>query len=338
MILVTGGTGLVGSHILYDLTKSGKRVRAIKRKSSNTQLVHKIFSYYTNTPESLLSNIEWVDAELSDIYSLLEAMDGISEIYHCAATVSFSPKDVDLLKKVNVEGTANMVNAALEKGIRKFCHVSSIAALGRPKNDELINEKTTWKYSPEFSMYSITKYNAEREVWRAMEEGLDIVVVNPALILGPGNWTQSSSHIFSKAYKGLRFYTEGINGFVDVRDVSALSIKLMDSAIKNENFIVCAESIKFKYVFDIMHECFGKKKPTIKAGKFLTAIAWRVEKWKSFFTGNAPLITKETIKTSHRISNFSNKKILDAFPDYKFIPIEQSVRETAKLFLKDLNL
>jgi len=336
MILVTGGTGLVGSHLLYDLTKSGKKVRVLKRKNSNTKILDKIFSYYTNAPEPLIQLIEWMDADLSDSYSLLEAMEDITEVYHCAAMVSFSPKDREELKKVNVEGTTNLVNAALEIGVRKFCHVSSIAAIGRNEHGGLTNENNFWKYSPEHSMYSITKYNAEREVWRAAEEGLDVVIVNPALIFGPSNWTQSSSHMFSKAYKGINFYTAGINGFVDVRDVVKLSIMLMESKIKNERYILCSESVGFKFVFDVMHEALGKKKPTIKAGKFLTGLAWRAEKLRSIFTGSSPLITKETAQTGHRISKFSNAKILNVFPDYKFIPIEQSVKDTSRLFLKDL--
>jgi len=336
MILVTGATGLVGSHLLYDLTLAGKKVRALKRKNSNLQQVKKVFSYYTNNTETLFNTIEWIDADLSDIYSLLDAMEGVTQIYHCAASVSFNPKDREELRKVNVEGTANLVNAALEKGIKKFCHVSSIAALGRDEHGGVTTENTFWKYNPQLSVYSITKYNAEREVWRASEEGLNIIIVNPALIIGPGNWSQSSSAMFSKDYKGLSFYTQGINGFVDVRDGSRLSILLTESELKNERYILSSESIGFKFVFDVMHEALDKKKPAIKAGKFLTGLAWRIEKIKSMFTGSSPLITKETAQTSQRISRFSNEKVLNAFPDYKFIPIEQSVKDTAKLFLKDL--
>jgi dihydroflavonol-4-reductase len=179
MILVTGGTGLVGSHLLYDLTRSGKNVRVLKRMNSNVSTVKKVFSYYTPDPELLLNKIEWVDADLLDVYSLIEAMDGVTEVYHCAAMVSFEKKHQAEMMKINVEGTSNMVNAALEKGVKKFCHVSSIASLGRVENGGLTSEETFWKSSPDNSNYSISKYGAEREVWRAAEEGLNVVIVNP---------------------------------------------------------------------------------------------------------------------------------------------------------------
>ena len=335
MILVTGGTGLVGTHLLYDLCKAGKAVRVIKRPESNLSNVKKVFSYYTPDPEELLKNIEWVDADLLDIYSLTEAMEGITEVYHCAAMVSFEAKHQDEMMKINVEGTTNMVNAALEKGIKKFCHVSSIATLGRAENDGFTDEETFWKSSPENSNYAISKYGAEREVWRAAEEGLNMVIVNPSLIVGPGNWTQSSSNMFSKGYKGIKYYSHGTNGFVDVRDVAALTIKLMESDITSQRYLLNGENNSFRKFFDVMHEAFGKKKPGIKAGKFLSGFAWRAERIRSSVTGAPPLITKETAASAHKKSCFSNEKVKKVFPEYQFISMERSVRDTCKFFLAD---
>ncbi len=336
MILVTGGTGLVGTHLLYDLTRSGKHVRAIKRSNSNIANVKKVFSYYTNNADDLLKNIEWVDADLLDMDSLIDAMEGISEVYHCAAMVSFDPKDKDEMMKINTDGTANMVNAALEKGIKKFCYVSSIATLGRVDFPLFTTEETFWKSSPENSNYSISKYGGEREVWRASEEGLNVVIVNPSLIIGSGgNWQQSSSNIFNKAYKGIKFYTNGATGVIDVRDVSALMIKLTESPISNQRFVLVAENVTFRNYFDRIHEAFGRPKPSIKAGTFLSGFAWRAEKIKSLLYGTTPLITKESARSAHRVSRFSNEKILNLFPDHKFISMEQSVKDTCRLFLED---
>lgn len=335
MILVTGGTGLVGIHLLYDLTRSGKRVRALKRSNSNISNLKKVFSYYTANAEELLKNIEWINADLLDIYTLLDAMAGITEVYHCAAMVSFEPKHENEMMKINVEGTANMVNAALEKGIRKFCHVSSIATIGRAVDGSISTEETFWKSSPENSNYSVSKYGAEREVWRAAEEGLNVVIVNPSLIVGPGNWQQSSCNMFSKAYKGIKFYTDGATGFVDVRDVSALMIKLMESSVSNQRYLITAENVTYKNYFDQIHHAFGRSKPGIKAGKFLSGFAWRAEKIRFKLFGSTPLITKETARSAHNISRFSNEKIASVFPEYKFIPLEQSVKDTCKLFLRD---
>jgi dihydroflavonol-4-reductase len=336
MIFVTGGTGLVGSHLLYDLVRSGKTVRALKRKHSNTGNVEKVFSYYSDQYKALFKKIEWMDADLMDIYSLLPALDGVEYVYHCAAMVSFEPKHQEEMMRANIEGTTNLVNAALTKNIKKFCHVSSIATLGREENEPFITENMFWKASPENSNYAVSKYGAEREVWRAAEEGLNVIIVNPSLIVGGGNWQQSSSNMFSKAHKGIRFYTEGINGFIDVRDVCTLMIKLTESDTTNQRFILNAENAPLRHYFDLIHTAFGKAKPSIKAGKFLSSFAWKAEKVKYLLTGATPLITKETARSAHRISRFSNRKILDVFPDFQFIPLEESVKATANLFLRDL--
>jgi dihydroflavonol-4-reductase len=336
MILVSGGTGLVGSHLLYDLCQK-QRVRAIKRHSSDVSNVKKVFSYYSDKADELLNNIEWVDGDVSDIYSLMEAMDGISHVYHCAAMVSFDAKNAAAMDRINVVGTENMVNAALGKGVAKFCHVSSIAAIGMAPQGDEAHEETFWKSSPENSNYSISKYGAEREVWRAANEGLDVIVVNPSLILGPGNWQQSSSNIFSKSYKGILFYSDGSTGFVDVRDVAALMIKLMESDVKNERFIIHAENMKYKTFFDLIHEAFNKPKPSIKAGNLLSEFAWIAEAVRCYITGNNPLITRETARSAHKQNKYSHKKIMGIFPNYQFIPINESINTTCKLFLQDIS-
>ena len=335
VILVTGGTGLVGSHLLFDLCKSGKKVRALKRSNSTIDNVKKVFAYYTDAPEQLFNTIEWVDADLTDIYSLIDAMENITDVYHCAAMVSFDPKQENEMMKINVDGTANMVNAALQKGIRKFGHVSSIATIGRPEHVDTLTEEFFWKLSPEHSNYSISKYGAEREVWRAVEEGLDVIIINPSLIIGAGNWQQSSSTLFTQAYKGLKYYTLGENGFVDVRDVAALLIALMESTVKNERYILNSENVSYKRFFDMAHQEFGKPATSITTGKIISNIAWRAEAFRSLITGNTPLITKETATSAHTISHYSNKKIKSVFPDYNFISIEQAIKDTCKLFLKD---
>lgn len=335
MILVTGGTGLVGSHLLFNICKSGKRVRAIKRDKSSLENVKKVFSYYSSDVENLFDKIEWVSADLMDVYSLMAAMEGVSTIYHCAAMVSFESRKEAEMIGINGEGTANLVNAALEKGIKKICHVSSIATIGMDDKSNVASEETPWKSSPELSKYSISKYAAEREVWRASAEGLSVVIVNPGLIIGPGNWQQSSSNMFSKGYKGIKYYTEGATGFVDVRDVASLMIRLMNSDISNQRVIVNSENMSYRAFFDSMHQHFGKTKPSIKAGKLLSSFAWRAEKVRCFFSGDAPLITKETARSAHNVQAYSNNKILKIFPDFKFIPVEQSIKDTCELFLKD---
>lgn len=335
MILVTGGTGLVGSHLLYDLAKAGKKVRALKRPGSSTANVEETFGYYCNDPQSLLKQIEWVEGDVTDIYSLLDALEGITDVYHCAAMISFHPKDHAAMEKVNIEGTANMVNAALEKNIRKLCHVSSVAAIGRPEHPQVITEKLVWKNSPSNSRYSISKYGAEREVWRGAEEGLNIVIVNPGIIIGPANRETGSANMFHAAHKGLKFYTEGICGFVDVRDVTKAMVQLMESNIISERFILTSENLNYRHFLGLLHTGLGKPAPSIKAGKLVTGLAWRAEKLRSLFTGSKPLITKETVTAAHEESIFSNEKIKKML-GFDFIPVAHSIKETSQYFIREV--
>lgn len=334
MILVTGGTGLVGSHLLYELVNSGKTVRALKRKTSSIENVKKVFSYYTTDTE-LVNKIKWIEGDILDISSLLTAMEAVEMVYHCAAIVSFERKHLLKMMQVNVDGTANVVNAALDKGIKKMCYVSSIATLQKTNNTKLIKEDLIWKFSPDLSNYAISKYQAEREVWRASEEGLAVVIVNPSVIVGGGNWSSSSANMFTKAFNGLKFYTDGATGFIDVRDVVTLMVKLMESTIKNERFILNSENATYRYFFNIIHDLFKKPKPNIKAGKFLSAFAWRIESINCFITGNSPLITKETARSAHHINYFSNNKVLETFPNYTFIGLADSIKHTCNLYLKE---
>ena len=250
MILLTGATGLLGSHIAYELLQQGKKIRALKRKDSNSTLTEKIFSFYTNEHIELLNSIEWVEGDVLDLGSLEDAMVGITHVYHCAAMVSFLPKEKDKMMQVNIEGTANVVNAAMHAGVKKLCHISSIAALGSTIDGSLITEETWWKNNPSNSYYAISKYGAEREVWRAAEEGLNVVIVNPSFIIGPGDTSKSSSEAFGILRKGASWYTNGVNGYVDVRDVAHAAIKLIESDVLNQRFILNAANLSYRSFFD----------------------------------------------------------------------------------------
>ena len=336
MILITGSTGLVGSHVLFDLVNSGETVRALVRKKGNIEKINKVFSYYSEDVDKLFKKIEFVEGDLLDIYSLEEAMTGVKKVYNCAGFVSFYKKDKDKLTQVNVEGTANLVNAALKNKVKKICHVSSIAALGRAENNETIDENTKWQTSKHNSFYAISKYGGEMEIWRGVHEGLDAVIVNPTIILGSGHWDSASSKLFKTLWKKLLFHTSGVNGFVDVRDVSKTMILLMESEIKNELFLINSENISYKNLFDLIAENLGKPKPSIKANQFISEITWRILKAGDFLFNIEPLITKETAKTANKKYYYSNKKVTEAL-DYKFIKIEQSIKDITKLFLEDFS-
>lgn len=335
MILVTGGTGLVGCHLLFKLVEKGFKVRATYRSKTKIEAAKHVFSYYTKNVDDLFSKIEWVEANIIDITSLSTAFIGVTKVYHCAAFISLDPNDYYTLRKINIEGTANIVNLSLSNGIEKLCYVSSIAAIGKNETNTLINEKTAWNSDENHSVYAITKYGAEMEVWRAAQEGLNTVIVNPGIVIGPGFWRSGSGSIIRRVYKGLSRYTNGVMGFIDVKDVASLMVILMESNILNERYILVSENLSYKDFFTKVALQLHVKPPYKKTSKPALDIAWRLDWLRSFLKNKKRRLTKHTAKTITSISRFSNKKIIEDL-NYEFIPIAESITETSLLFLKDL--
>ena len=335
MILVTGGTGFIGSHLLYHLVDSGKRVKALKRPSSSTKLTEKIFSYYSTDAVSKLKMIEWVDGDLKDYYSLTDALSDVDYVYHTAAVVSFHASDKNEILETNIEGTTNLVNACLQQKVKKLLFVSSVGALGRATADGVVDEESHFQVSNKNSLYSTTKHEAEKEVWRGMAEGLDAVIVNPSIVVGPGNWDRGSSQVFQTMWKGLKFYTNGMNGFIDVNDVSRALVILMEGDNKGERFILSTENVSYKQFFEWMAEALDLPLPKYKAGSFLSSLGWRVLKIKGWLTGERSGITKETAITANQVYKYTNEKLLKE-TNIQLIPVKQSIENTARLFLEDL--
>ena len=329
MIFVTGGTGLVGSHILLKLSQSNISFRALKRKNSSLDVCKDVFTYYN--AESQFNQIIWINGDVNDIPSLEEGMKNCTKVIHAAAIVSFHNNDQEIMCKINVEGTINIVNVALSVGITKLAYISSIAALGRNTTSDIVDENCRFKISKKENNYSLSKYYSEQEVWRASQEGLDVVILNPSVILGPGDWTKGSSQIFQKIYNGLKYYTRGSTGYVDVTDVADCAITLLESDIKNERFIINGENLKFRELFDMIAEEFNKKKATVKVTPLMKELAWRIELFRSFITGGRPLITKETANSAMKSSSYSTKKVEDAIL-FKFVPIKESAKKYCSWF------
>jgi dihydroflavonol-4-reductase len=333
MILVTGGTGLLGSHLLLDVLRSGKKVRALKRAASDTSLVNRTFSYYTPEADDLAGRIEWTEGDLLDPGSLEEALDGVMEIYHAGALVSFHPEDHEAMLRINTEGTANLVNLAIAGRVARFCHVSSVATLGRAENRMVSNEGTYWVPSARNSVYSISKYGSEREVWRGMEEGLNAVIINPSVILGPGFW-QKNSRLFRLVHDGLKFYPDGVNGYVDVRDVSSAMIGLTDGGHFGHRFICSAANLSYRELFGLMAKHLGKSAPSVPVSPFMSRVAWRAEKLRAFLKHSEPVITREMATTASQKYAYSSDKLIRAL-GFTFRPAEETIREICTLFLED---
>jgi len=323
MVLVTGGAGLLGKELITQLLAEGKPVRAI----------------YNKTPLADFNNeqLQQVQCNILDVVGLEEVMSGVEEVYHCAAIVTFNPKRKQEMFKINIEGTANIVNAALDAGVKKMLYVSSVAALGRIREDGPINETMNWTAETSNSSYGQSKYLAEMQVWRGIGEGLNAVMVNPVVILGAGDWHGGSSQIFKTVYDESPWYAEGTTGFVDVRDVVKAMIALMNSDISGERFIISAEDRSYADVFNLIAKAFGKKAPHKKVTPLLAKIVWRLEAIKSYFTGKDPLITKETAATALTRARFDNSKLKRFLPGFSYRCVEETITDTCRALQQKLN-
>ncbi len=323
-ILVTGAAGLVGAELTRQL---------LEQKFLVTALCH-------STPiETKHANLIVERCDILDVEKLGAIMQSITHVYHCAALVSFERKEKLKLFKINIEGTANVVNACLDAGVKRLVHVSSVSAMGRIRNNAVITEAMNWTEETSNSIYGKSKYMGEMEVWRGIGEGLDAVIVNPSLILGgSSNWQTGSSAIFKSAYDEFPWYTEGGGGFIDVRDVARIMILLMNTEINGERFILNAENLSYREVFTSIAKCFNKKPPHRKVTTLMTEVIWRIEALKAALTGKKSLLTKETAQTAMTRVYFDNSKILNALPGFHFIPIEESIRHTCSIINEKYHL
>ncbi|MEM1220212.1 MAG: NAD-dependent epimerase/dehydratase family protein [Bacteroidota bacterium] len=321
-IFVTGGTGFLGSYLLRMLVEKepSTEILALHRASSSLDLVGEA-----------AAKVQWIEGDILD-YLLLEDIIGtVQEIYHCAATVSFDPRDYEYMRRVNVEGTENMVNAALNNQSARLVHVSSVAAIGRRKDIGIISENTKWESSTKNSYYAITKYQSEMEVWRGITEGLNAAIVNPSIILGSGFWDRGTGKIIRNAWREFPFYPAGASGFVDVRDVADFMIRLMAEEVRGQRYLLNGANLGYGELFSDLASRLGKKPPRVKVNWWIKEAAWRAEWIRTRFTGGSPFITKETANNSMESWQFDAQKSLE-MPGFSYRPLEQTLEETCRQF------
>lgn len=336
MILVTGASGLVGSHLLYHLTQESSQIKAIYRSEKKKEYVKKVFSYYSVDVESFFNKITWVQGNITDIPFLEEIMSDVSEVYHCAALVSFDPSRYRELRRVNIRGTANIVNVSLLYDIKKVVYVSSVAAIGKAEENLPSNEESPWNQDGDHSVYAITKYGAELEVWRGIQEGLNAVIVNPGVILGEGFWRSGgSSALFRKVQKGMSQYTSGSTGFIDVKDVVKTMTFLMNSTICGERFILVSENVPFYDFFTEIAKVLGVKPPYKEVGKSVLNIAWRLDWFRSKIFRKHRRLTKQLASSLTSVETYDNNKVRKLV-DFKFIAVKDSIKRVATAFSQDL--
>ncbi len=326
MILITGATGLTGSHLALHLLENGATsIRAIYRNQQRIEKTRSLFARYQKS--HLFDKIEWVHADILNVSSLEVAFRGIERVFHCAALVSFDPKDHERLRKNNIEGTANVVNFCLHYGIKKLCHVSSIAALGDLKDNETtITEESEWNPEKPHTDYAISKFGAEMEIWRGQQEGLNIVIVNPGIILGAGFPESESGKIFSYVTKGMQFYTKGTSSFVSVFDVVKIMSLLMESEITGERFIISAETLSFREVLNKIADAMKLSRPSIYAKPWVTTLAWKFDWILANFLQQERKISHDNARALHAEISYSGEKLQKAI-DFKFQMIKETIQE-----------
>jgi dihydroflavonol-4-reductase len=336
-VLITGATGMLGSRLVYDLFLKGSQIRAIYRDSKKIGVFKNYIKLYGGDAEKIANWVEWIQADLNDFQSLVDALDNVDMVYNCAAMVSFHPSDRSEMFKINIDGTGNLVNACLESGVKKVCHVSSIASLGRNEDGKLIDETSGWMPEEKHSGYSISKFHSEMEVWRGVEEGLCAVIVNPSVIIGPGDWKSGSSAFYGQLSYGLKFYSSGITGFIDVRDVSSAMIMLTDEGnfpkACGNRYILSACNMSYHDFFCKIAKSIGVEVPTIPVSKIMLNVAWRVAFLTGKIIGRKPQITQETALSSSNRKEYDGSKIFREF-GFEYRSIDASIEDTAKLFLE----
>ncbi|QKX04423.1 NAD-dependent epimerase/dehydratase family protein [Aquimarina sp. TRL1] len=337
MILVTGATGLVGSHLLATLVKEELPIKALYRTEAKKEYVRHIFNYHhPQEGDSLFSVIQWIQCTLEDVPGLTDAFNDVTHVYHCAALISFDPADYKELRKTNIEGTANIVNICIQKKVQKLCYISSIATLNKGAENTNINESSEWNSEEPHSVYAITKYGAEMEVWRGNKEGLDTVIVNPGIIIGPGFYDSGSGLLFSKIHRGLSYHTPGITGYVAVSDVVKITHRLMKGNYSDERYILVSENNSYKTVFTLIAHALHKKPPHKKASVFLMKTGYYLQLigYRLFRTKRS--IFRSSIKSAFSETFYENEKIKKELT-YSFEKIEASITEAANFFLKEKN-
>jgi nucleoside-diphosphate-sugar epimerase len=332
MYLVTGATGLLGSHVLYELATSGKPLRALYRDKTKIENTRQIFSFYTSD-NSIFNKIEWAEADICNYHSVLKSLQGISAVFHVAGEVTFNDRDKKILNRINTGGTANIVNACQEYENIRLCHVSSIATLGELEDGLPVDENVIWNKGKAASAYSLSKYKGEMEVWRGINEGLEAFIVNPSVIIGPGMWLGPGKELFLRMKKGLKFYPPGSSGYVDVRDVARIMVILMDSGVSGERFILTSGNISHKEFMGILAAGLGSAAPVKLITPVLANAVLLYEGIRSLFTCKPPRVNPQTFKIANSELTYSNAKITGKL-GYTFRRIEDSLNDAVKVYKK----
>lgn len=323
MILLTGATGFVGEHTLQQLLDKGYRVRAMYRNA-------RLQGTHGQLKDIHHPNIDWQQGDLNDVFQLEDLLEDVDTVFHTAAFISYDPRYRDQLFETNIRGTANLVNASLHAGVKRMVYVSSIAALGdAPEPGQVIDEKASWKTDKSHSNYAISKFMAENEVWRGMEEGLEVIIVNPSVILGAGKVASGSNQLFRKIAEGMRFSSPGGTGFVDVRDVAHAMIALHEANLINKRWVLNHRNLPYDQLFADMARVLGVAKPGFVPPRWLAEIGWRFNMLWAQLSGKQAFITRETVASAYRLRQFGGTAITQSLPQFSYTDWEETLQAGA---------
>ena len=333
MNVITGGTGSVGMHLVRKWLANGESVRLLVRPDSDRQRIQSFLKSTLPEDPTAFDRIEWVEGDVTDGLSLEDAFEGAHRVVHAAALVSFNRRDAQRMMEVNREGTANVVNAMLAQGVEELVYISSVAALGRKPGEPEVHEETVFEDGPEISDYARSKYRAELEVWRGQEEGLRVAVLNPVIVIGPGDYSRSSAALMTQVAQGLRFYPKGSNGFVAAEDVATVAWKLVEGNVWGERFVVCGFHATYQELFNAMSDALGMRPPQWPVHRLVAEVAWRVARLAETLTRRPAFVTREALRTSARNHRYCTDKIQEKLK-VDFTHLLPTVQRTATDYLR----
>lgn len=330
-IAVTGGTGLIGSYLVAELLKRGCRIRLLVRDMRRVGQLHKTLSRME--ADSYFGRIEFYETELNNPHTLAAALTDMEVVFHCAALVTFDPERADEVVLVNTEITTHVVNACLQCGVGLMVHISSIATLGNCRLGQRAIDETCILNNPVGrSPYSVSKIYAENAVQRGMVEGLRAVIVNPSVVIGEGDLNSSSSRLVAYAMHRRVFYTKGVKGYVDVRDVARAAVRLAETPqAVGKRFIVSAENLSFGALFSMAARVSGHRPPLIPLGRRVLTGIYKVEKLRNKWFGRRPILSEALIANACDMSYYDNSRMKNLL-NFTYTPIRETLERVIRYY------
>ncbi|MFY0644469.1 MAG: NAD-dependent epimerase/dehydratase family protein [Bacteroidia bacterium] len=329
---ITGASGFLGSHLVHYLLMEGHEVLSIKRSSTSMSEFNVCAAYY-NLIDEFKDKLVWFDCELYDTIALSEIFRNCDVVIHCAGLISYLKSKRKELIRVNEEYTANVVNACLGSNVRRFIGISSTGALSKKHDNKPIKESFDWDEGASYAFYGLSKYLGDKQIWRAKEEGLDVIVLNPGVILGYGDWNKGSLRLFRNAYTKFPFYSTGSTGFIGVEDLCKATVHFINSAEVNEQYVAISENLSFDKVSFMMAKAFKTKAPYIKVSGLMHTAIHQLISFKEFI-GIGGLLSRETSRSSVLKSQFDNSKLVNTLP-FDLEPIESVIQKACLAYNKN---